>query len=285
MDEILNGWFSEICPMWPGVSLSLEIETVLTQKKSTCQQIDIYKTKSHGRMLVLDGIIQLTEKDEFAYHEMLAHVPLFAHPDPKRVLVIGGGDGGILREVSRHEGIKSIDFCEIDPEVIRLSKAFLPFTACGFNDPRITIHIADGSDFVSRHKQSYDVIIVDSSDPIGPGEALFEKPFYVGLKGALKDNGIIATQGESFFLHQDCVTSLVKITKELFNVQAYSYMLVPTYPGGHLGICLGSLGPKIITPARAIPDAMQVVLKYYSPKIHEASFVLPRFAEEMLNAL
>lgn len=285
LNSIANGWFSEICDMWPGMALSIEIERVLFSKKTRFQQIDLFETKSHGKMLVLDGIIQLTEADEFAYHEMIAHVPLFAHPDPKSVLVIGGGDGGVLREVSKHQCIESIDFCEIDEEIIKVSKKFLPQIACGFDDPRISIHIEDGSRFINKQKNRYDVIIVDSSDPIGPGEKLFEKPFYQGLRNALRENGIIATQGESFFIHKEYVKNLVRITKQLFPVQAYSFMLVPTYPGGHLGICLASLGPEINKPARSIPGNFQESLNYYSPKIHQASFVLPYFAQKMIDEI
>jgi spermidine synthase len=281
--KIVDGWFSEICPMWPGVALSIEIEEVLYSKKSKFQQIDLFQTKNFGKMLVLDGIIQLTEPDEFAYHEMLAHVPMFAHPDPENILVVGGGDGGVLREVGRHDCVNHIDFCEIDEEVIRVAKEFLPDIACGFDDSRVNVHIGDGNAFVHAQKNRYDVIIVDSSDPIGPGEALFERPFYEGLKAALKPSGIIATQGESFFLHKDCVANLVKITRELFSVQAYSYILVPTYPGGHIGICLGSLGPELRNPCRKLSDDMQNQLKYYSPKIHKASFVMPYFAEKMFE--
>ncbi len=283
--KIVDGWFSEICPMWPGVALSIEIQEVLYSKKSKFQQIDLYQTKNFGKMLVLDGIIQLTEPDEFAYHEMMSHIPMFAHPNPEKVLVVGGGDGGVLREVSRHGCVKSIDFCEIDEQVIKVAKEFLPQIACGFDDPRVKIHIKNGNTFVHEQENQYDVIIVDSSDPIGPGEALFERPFYEGLKKALRKNGLIATQGESFFLHQDCVKNLVKITRDLFDEQAYSYTLVPTYPGGHIGICLGSLGPRLKTPSRIISDDIQKQLKYYSLKMHEASFVLPYFAETMFKTI
>lgn len=271
--------------MWPGIALSLEIEEVLYSNKSKFQQIDLYQTRNHGKMLVLDGIIQLTQSDEFAYQEMLAHVPLFAHPNPENVLVIGGGDGGVLREIARHACVKIIDFCEIDEEVIKVSKEFLPDMACGFDDPRVRVHIGDGNSYLREQKNKYDVIIVDSSDPIGPGEALFERPFYENLKAALRQNGIIATQGESFFMHKECVANLVKITKELFEVQAYSYILVPTYPGGNIGVCLGSLGPQLKTPCRTMSDAIQKQLNYYTPKIHEASFVLPYFAQKMFETL
>ena len=283
--KILDGWFSEICPMWPGIALSLEIDKILYSKKSKFQQIDMFQTKNHGKMLVLDGIIQLTQSDEFAYQEMLAHVPLFAHPKPETVLVIGGGDGGILREANRHDCIKTIDFCEVDEDVINVCKEFLPDLACGFDDPRVKIHIADGNAFVKAQKNRYDIIIVDSSDPIGPGKALFEQPFYQSLKTALKPNGIIATQGESFFLHKECVINLIKITKELFPVQAYSYFLVPTYPGGNIGICLGSLGPQLKKPCRDVTENFQEQLKYYTPQIHEASFVMPYFATKMFESI
>jgi len=281
--RIIDGWFSEISPMWPGISLSLEIEKVIYSHKSKFQQIDLFQTKNHGKMLVLDGIIQLTQSDEFAYQEMLAHVPMFAHPNPENILVIGGGDGGILREIGRHDCVKNIDFCEIDEEVIKVCKQFLPDLACGFDDPRVNVHITDGSLWVREHKNSYDVIIVDSSDPIGPSEVLFEKPFYKGLKCALKQNGIAATQGESFFMHKECVTHLLKITNKLFTVHAYSYFLVPTYPGGNIGICLGSLGPEVKKPNRMISERFQKQLKYYCPEIHEASFVLPWFARKMFK--
>ncbi|MCP4020255.1 MAG: spermidine synthase [Desulfobacteraceae bacterium] len=283
MGKIKDGWFSEVCPMWPGIALSVEINKVLYSKKSQFQQIDVYETKNHGRMLVLDGIIQLTLSDEFAYQEMMAHVPLFAHPDPKNIAVIGGGDGGVLREAGRHKGIETIDFCEIDPQVIEISKKYLPEMARGFDDPRIKVHIGDGNAFIREKKEAYDVIIVDSSDPIGPGEVLFKKPFYQGLKHALKENGVVATQGESFFLFKETVAHLAQITKELFLKQAYSCILVPTYPGGNIGICLASLGPELKTPARKIPKELQDQLQYYCPKVHEASFVLPRFAQKIFE--
>ncbi len=283
LSKIEKGWFSEICPMWEGVALSLQVDEVLYSNKSQYQQIDLYQTRSHGKMLVLDGIIQLTERDEFGYQEMMAHVPLFAHPNPETVLVIGGGDGGVLREVGKHSCVTHIDFCEIDAEVIEVAKKFLPGLACGFDDPRITVHIEDGSRFAANAADTYDVIIVDSSDPIGPGEALFEKPFYEHLKHALKPGGVVATQGESFFLHQACVENLIKITRELFPVQGFANILVPSYPGGHIGICMGSLGPELVKPARPIPPEIQSQLKYYSPMVHEAAFVLPYFARQLMN--
>ncbi|HAR33150.1 MAG TPA: spermidine synthase [Desulfobacter sp.] len=281
--NIHKGWFSEICPMWEGIALSLKVEKLLYSKKSMFQQIDLYQTRSHGRMLVLDGIIQLTEQDEFSYHEMMAHLPLLSHPNPEHVLVVGGGDGGVLREINRHDDVRFIDFCEIDQEVINVSKQFLPSIACGFNDPRVTVHIRDGAAFVRECSGCYDVIIVDSSDPVGPGEILFKSQFYRDLKHALKPGGLIATQGENFFLHPDWVEKLMGVTRSLFPIYAYANIIVPTYTGGHIGICMGSLGPKLTTPARRVPQVVQSQLKYYSPEVHRAAFVLPYFAEKILK--
>ena len=278
-----DGWFREICTMWDGISLSLKVEKTLYSKQSRYQQIDVYQTKTYGKMLVLDGIIQLTERDEFCYQEMMAHLPLMSHPNPEDVLVIGGGDGGILREIGRHKSVARIDFCEIDQEVIDVSKEFFPGLSCGFDDPRVNIHVADGNLFVQERAHTYDVIIVDSSDPIGPGEVLFKRPFYEKLKGALKPGGIVATQGESFFLHEDCVRNLIGLTGQLFDRQAYATMIVPTYPGGHISMCMASLGPEFGEPARPMPEGLQEQLRYYSPRIHKAAFVQPYFAQKILE--
>ena len=282
IDQIYNGWFSEISPMWEGVALSIEIEEHLLSKKTQFQQIDVFKTKTCGNMLVLDGIIQATELDEFAYQEMLTHIPMYSHPSPEKVLVIGGGDGGILREVTRHDSVREIDICEIDKDVINASKQYLPSMACGFDDSRVKLHIADGALFIKDKQKYYDVIIVDSSDPIGPGEALFEAPFYKAMKTALKPDGIIATQAESFFLHAETVKNLVKICKKLFKHAKYAFMLVPTYPGGNIGVCVASDTINPEKPARQVPEKIQSQLRYYNSEIHSASFILPENGKKLM---
>ncbi|OGV38986.1 MAG: spermidine synthase [Lentisphaerae bacterium GWF2_45_14] len=283
MGKLINGWFSETSPLWPGWALSLEIEETLYSRKSKYQEIDVYRTKSCGTMLVLDGVIQATEFDESGYQEMLTHIPIFAHSNPERVLVIGGGDGGILREAAKHSSVKEIDICEIDEDVINVSKKFLPSMACGFSDPRVSVHIMDGSEFIKNRQQYYDVIIVDSSDPVGPAETLFKHSFYEGMKTALRPGGMIATQAESIFFHKDIVKSLINIAKTLFPVYGYAVTLVPTYPGGNIGICIGSLGNDVKTPSRQPDKTMKEKLKYYSPEIHRAAFVLPAFGKDLFN--
>ncbi len=283
MNEIKDGWFSELSVLWPGRALSLKVDKTLYSGRSKFQRIDVYETGACGTVLVLDGVIQCTDADEFAYQEMLTHVPMFAHPNPERALVIGGGDGGILRELSRHDCIKEVDICEIDEGVINAAKEFFPAMACGFDDPRVNVHITDGAEFIKDRQQYYDVIIVDSSDPVGPAETLFRESFYRAMKSALRGGGVIATQGESFFLHPDIVAKLVGTVRTLFAKAAYGYLMIPTYPGGHIGVCCGSLGPEIRKPSRAISPDMQNRLKYYTPDIHCAAFVLPRFATELIK--
>jgi spermidine synthase len=268
-----------------GFAVSIEVGEHLFSKKSAFQQIDVYDTPFCGRLLALDGAIQLAEFDEFAYHEMLTHVPMFSHPAPRRALVIGGGDGGALREIARHQCAEEIDICEIDEEVINASRRFIPSAACGFDDPRVKIHIADGSVFVKERRNFYDVIIVDSTDPAGPGEALFNEKFYHAMRAALREGGIIASQAESVFLHPEIVSRLVSITKSLFQFYGYFLIMVPTYPGGNIGACIGSSIYDIRNPAREPDAAMQTALRYYAADVHRAAFKLPVFAEKLIAGL
>ncbi len=268
-----------------GFAVSIEVGEHLFSQKSAFQQIDIYDTPFCGRLLVLDGVVQLTEFDEFAYQEMLTHTPMFSHPAPRRALVIGGGDGGVLREIARHQCVEEIDICEIDEEVINAARQFIPSTACGFDDPRVKIHIADGSVFVKEHHDFYDVIIVDSTDPAGPGESLFNEKFYYGMKTALRKDGIITSQSESVFLHPKIVSRLVSVTKKLFPVYGYFLIMVPTYPSGNIGACIGSAIHDIRHPARKPDAVMQAALKYYTADVHRAAFKLPGFAEKLIAGL
>ena len=274
-----NEWFSEHDH---GLGVQVQLKSHLFSHKSPYQQIDLYDTEL-GKMLVLDDIIQLTEFDEFCYQEMMAHIPLFAHPAPERVLVIGGGDGGVLREVAKHDCVKEIDICEIDQVVIDVAKKYIPSMACGYDDPRVTVHVTDGSKFVAERQQYYDVIIVDSTDPIGPGEILFGEQFYRSMKAALRAGGIIGSQSESIFLHPTIVTRLISTSQKLFNICDYAIMFVPTYPSGNIGTCVASLGPVIDIPVRTPTAELQAKLNYYSPAVHEAAFKLPEFGRKLID--
>ncbi|KAG1364349.1 Spermidine synthase 1 [Cocos nucifera] len=192
ISAVIPGWFSEISSMWPGEAHSLKVEKIIFQGKSEYQNVMVFKSSTYGNVLVLDGVIQVTERDECAYQEMITHLPLCSIPNPRKVLVIGGGDGGVLREVSRYSFVEQIDICEIDKMVVDVSKQFFPHLAIGFEDPRVNLHIGDGVAFLkSVPEGTYDAIIVDSSDPIGPAQELFEKPFFESVARALRPGGVI----------------------------------------------------------------------------------------------
>lgn len=283
LDLIKGGWFIEKGALWPGQAMSLEVEEVLHHCTSRYQDILVFKSKTYGNVLVLDGVIQCTERDEFAYQEMIAHLPLFSHPNPQKVLVIGGGDGGVLREVLKHPSVTEAVLCDIDAEVIEVSKKYLPFMSTSFDDDRVTIEIMDGAIFMARHPEEYDVIITDSSDPIGPAQVLFEMPFYSAMNRALRDNGILCTQGECAWLHLDLIRPMMASCKELFPTVEYAYTTVPTYPSGQIGFIICSKqGTNLQVPTRKPSSAVQDSMRYYNPEVHSAAFILPEFARKAL---
>ncbi|KAI9813458.1 MAG: putrescine aminopropyltransferase [Pycnora praestabilis] len=175
--------------------MTLKVNQIIHHEKSKYQDVLIFESSDYGTVLVLDNVIQCTERDEFAYQEMITHLAMNAHPNPKKVLVIGGGDGGVLREVVKHDTVEEAILCDIDESVIRLSKKYLPGMAVGFQHPAVKTHIGDGFKFLADKKNEFDVIITDSSDPEGPAESLFQKPYFELLYGALREGGVITTQG------------------------------------------------------------------------------------------
>ena len=273
-------WINEVAN---GYGTTIEITRHLFSKKSAFQQIDLYETRKLGKLLMLDGIIQLTSFDEFAYHEMMAHLPFYTHPCPEKTLVIGGGDGGVLRELTRHPELKELHICEIDADVIEACRRFLPETACGYDDERVRIHIGDGSQFVREHKGEFDIIIVDSTDPGGPGEPLFGEAFYLDLKAALRPGGVIASQSESPWLLPDIVLRLNTITRKLFKYADYAVMQVPTYPTGQIGMCVASDARDVRLQAAEPSEALQKELRYYNPEVRSGAFAHPRFVQELLE--
>jgi spermidine synthase len=284
MDLIIDGWFHERGELWPGQAMSLKVKKVLTHHRSDFQDILVFESENYGNVLVLDGVIQVTERDEFSYQEMIAHIPLFAHPNPKRVLVIGGGDGGVIREVAKHPGVEEIVECEIDEGVILASKQYLPTLAVGFDDPRVTVEIRDGVKFMEENQASFDVIITDSSDPIGPATGLFETPFYNAMYKSLREGGIVCTQGECMWLHFHLIKPLIDSIKTTFSSVEYAYTTIPTYPSGQIGFIVASKGRTTCKkPERMPSEELQVTLKYYSPDLHEAAFVLPMFAKRAIT--
>uniref|UniRef100_A0A914YRR9 Spermidine synthase n=1 Tax=Panagrolaimus superbus TaxID=310955 RepID=A0A914YRR9_9BILA len=312
MDLLQKGWFTEFSPddlekikktssgdskqlksdgkemggAWPGQAFSLQIEEVLFHEKSKYQDVLVFKSKTYGNVLILDGIIQCTERDEFAYQEMLAHLPLFAHPNPKKVLIIGGGDGGILREVLKHASVESVTMCEIDEMVIDVSKKYLPGMAEQFGNPKFNLFIGDGFEFLKNHKNEFDVVITDSSDPVGPAESLFGQSYYQLLSESMKNGGILSSQAESVWLHLELISHMIEFTKKIFPTVQYASSIMSTYPSGTMGYLIASKDNRDVTkPARTLTseEIKSMNLKFYNSELHSAAFILPTFVNQALQ--
>jgi spermidine synthase len=285
MDTFKKGWFSEQSEGWPGLVQSYEVEEVLHTEKSKFQDIVVAKTKRCGLMMSLDGAVQTTELDEFAYQEMLAHLPLYAHPNPKDVLIIGGGDLGVAREVLRHKCVEKVVLCDIDERVTVLSKQYLPHLAeAASKDSRLTVLHGDGCAFVQEHKNAFDVVITDSSDPIGPAESLFGEKYYKGVFECLREGGIAVSQGENFWLDAKFIIELRDCCKKVgFGDVEYAVIQIPTYPCGSIGAFVASRGGSCKTTRREITAEEQKQLRYYNKAIHSSSFVLPEFFRKMFE--
>jgi spermidine synthase len=260
--------FSEIAPFVPLV-YSYEIETIHYKKKSKFQEIMIIENNYFGKMLILDGVVQLTEKDEFFYHEMLTHVVMHAHPDPKKIVVIGGGDGGTIREVLKHKSVQKVYFIEIDEEVINVSKTFFPEIASGVDDRRVEIKCMDGAEFLKNCRSDIDVVIVDSTDPVGFAKSLFTVDFFTSIKNCLKSNGFFVTHTESLLLHKDIVIEMQKILKKVFPLVDLYATPIATYPGNWWTFSVSS---KKLSP-RAMRKKHEIYTKFYDEEIHSHSFI------------
>ena len=277
-------WFSE--PHTPNVKLSIRVDEQLYSGHSEFQRIDVFESQEFGRFLVLDGYIMITEKDEFIYHEMIVHVPMAVHPNVKKVLVIGAGDGGAIRELARYPEIEHIDLVEIDEQVIQVSRQFLPRTSCKLDDERVHIYYEDGLRFVRSREDEYDLIIVDSTDPFGPGEGLFTKEFYGNCYKALKEDGIMVNQHESPFYEADataCMRAHKRIV-ESFPISRVYQAHIPTYPSGHW---LFGFASKKYHPVHDLDaerwNARELDTLYYTPRLHEGAFCLPAYVEKLLR--
>lgn len=280
------GWFRETELMWPGQALTLQAEEVLFHEQSAFQDVLIFRSSTYGKVLVLDGVIQLTERDERAYHEMIVHIPMLSHPNPTSVLVVGGGDGGVLREVCRHACVERVTVCEIDPTVVDACKLHLgASTASAFSDPRVRLVHADAAAFVREQRAAYDVVIIDSSDPIGPAETLYTSSFYESLSAAMRPGAVLCNEGECLWLQLPLISELLKHCTTIFPTVDYAFTCVPTYPSGQIGfvLCGKSASGSMRAPVRAPSPRMQAALEYYSPAAHAAAFVLPVFAERVVG--
>lgn len=268
-----------------GFIMRYQIRDVLFSGRSEFQKVEVVETTGFGRMLLNDDLVMITEKDEFMYHDMISHVPLFVHPNPKRVLIIGGGDGGTAREVLRHKEVEHVDMVEIDGLVVEACRNHIRQTACGMDDnPRFNLHIDDGVKYVRENKTPYDVIIVDSTDPIGPAQPLFGSDFYRDVYNSLTDNGIVVAQGESPFYHNDTQNALMRILAETFPVATFYNFNNLTYPGGFWSFAYASKGLRPIKdfdPSRVRESGLS--FQYYNEQIHCGAFALPQFQLDALG--
>ncbi|MFS0777612.1 polyamine aminopropyltransferase [Neobacillus sp. 3P2-tot-E-2] len=270
-------WFTE--KQTKNFGITAEIYRSLHSEQTEFQKLDMIETKEFGNMLVLDGMVMTAERDEFVYHEMIVHVPLFTHPNPKKVLVVGGGDGGTIREVLKHPSVEKVVQVEIDEKVVEYSKQFLPDISCEYGNPRTELIIGDGFMHILNSENEYDVILVDSTEPVGPAAALFTKGFYAGIAKALKEDGIFVAQTDNPWFKGDLIKNAIRDTIEIFPVARLYTCNIPTYPSGMWTFTIGS---KLYDPLQVETSRnIDFETKYYTPKLHVASFSLPRFVEDL----
>ncbi len=270
--------FTEIAPFVP-IEYRYEVDRVLYSGKSAFQKIMVFENPYFGRMLILDGIVQLTERDEFFYHEMLTHVVMHAHPHPKKIVVIGGGDGGTVREILKHRTVERVFFVEIDRKVIDISRKYFPSVSCGIDDPRVEIKNMDGAEFVKNCSRDIDAVIVDSTDPVGFATSLFTKKFFLSIKKCLGANGLFVTHSESLLLHKEMVVEVQETLKGVFpRVDAYTAPIA-TYPGNWWAFCVASkkLDPRLVRRKSGIRT------KYYSEEIHRHAFLPKGFYRKLMQ--
>ena len=276
-------WFSEFHTK--DVKHSLRVTRHLYAKKSNYQQIDIFETPEFGRVLVLDGNVMLTERDEFIYDEMITHVPMAVHPGIRDILVIGAGDGGVVRELTRYDRVRRIDLVEMDPQVVEACREFLPGNACRMDDRRVHIYFENALRFIRSREAKYDLIIVDSTDPFGPSEGLFTREFYGNCYNALREDGIMVNQQGSPFYAEDA-EAMKRSHKRIVNTFPISKIYqahIPTYAAGYWLFGFASKKYHPINDLNAEEwMALNLRTRYYTTRLHTGAFALPAFLEEML---
>jgi len=268
-------WYTE--KQTPHLGITCLIRETLCHYQTRYHDLAILDTVQFGRMLVLDGMVMTTEKDEFVYHEMLTHIAMQSHPGPQQVLIVGGGDGGVLREVLKYDSVERATLVEIDGEVIEAAKKYLPTIAAGFNDPRAQVLVTDGIEHVKQVVGEYDVILIDSTEPIGPAAGLFTAGFYRDVYRALKKDGLVVAQTESPFYNADLIADVTASMQRIFPLTKLYLASVPTYPSGLWSFTAAS---KCYDPEQCHKKPLQA--KYYNYDVHAACFALPGFVRELV---
>jgi spermidine synthase len=280
----MSEWMREA--LHPDYAQSLRVGKMLYDSKTDHQRLKVFENGTFGRVLTLDDVVQTTEGDNFIYHEMMTHVPIIAHGAARRVLIIGGGDGGMAREVLRHDTVEHVTMVEIDAGVVDFSGEYLPMLSRGaFDDARLELVIADGAGFIRRTAGGYDIIIVDSTDPVGPGEVLFTDTFYGHAKRALTEDGILVTQNGVPFLQGEELTNTMRAFRALFSDATCYLATIPTYAGGPMAFGWGTDGAARATPPDVLQgrfDAAGIATDYYTPEVHKAAFALPGYVARLI---
>lgn len=272
-------WFTE--KQTEHFGITARIKRTLHTEQTDFQKLDMVETDEFGNMLLLDGMVMTTERDEFVYHEMVAHPALVTHPNPKHVLVVGGGDGGVIREVLKHAAVEKAVLVDIDGKVIEYSKQYLPSIAGKLGDPRVEVLVDDGFMYIHNHKNAFDVIMVDSTEPVGPAVHLFERGFYQGIYDALKEDGIFVAQTDNPWFKADLIKQVNRDVKEIFPITRLYIANIPTYPSGLWTFTMGS---KKYDPLQVkVEDIQEMETKYYTSELHHAAFALPRFVRELVK--
>jgi spermidine synthase len=270
-------WYTEKQTKDHGITT--KIKRTLHSEVTPFQTLDVVETNQFGNLLLLDGMVMTTDKDEFVYHEMITHIAMNTHPNPKQVLIVGGGDGGVVREVLKHPSVERVVLAEIDGRVIEASKEYFPNIASGLNDPRVDIQVGDGVRHIEENKDTYDVVLVDSTEPVGPAVALFQKPFYQKIAESLKVDGIMVAQTESPWFNRDLIRQVYADIASTFAITRLYTASIPTYPSGLWSFTLGS---KQHDPLEVEESQFaKIETKYYHADLHKSLFQLPVFVREL----
>lgn len=279
----MTEFYKEITPN--GYGIAIKKKSTLFSEQSEFQKVEIIESDSTlGKFLTLDDLMMCTEGDEFYYHEMISHIPMMHHKAPKSVLVIGGGDGGTIREVLKHKTVEKVVLCEIDGMVIDACKKYLPTMACELDNPKVEIKVEDAIEFIKDKNDEYDIILIDSTDPMGPGEGLFTEEFYTNAKKSLKEGGILCAQSESPVAQKDAIEKMYKLLKKVFPITSTFTSPIPTYPGGYWAwaFCSEEVEPLSYYAEDREEDIVKTC-KIYNKDYHYARFALPNYLKELVS--
>lgn len=282
MEDLWNVWYSELHDHCCG--LTLKVDRVIESDKSDFQRIEVIQNRWFGKLLALYGSLMVADKDNNAYNEMITHVPLFSHPNPDQVLIVGGGDCGALTEVMAHPEVKQCTMCELDEKVVQMAKKHFPHLTTGLEDPRSNLIFQDGREFILNSADRYDVIILDLSDPVGPAADLFQKPFHQAVHDRLNDNGILVAQAESPYFEKQAIGAMYANLKEIFRLVKIYTCFMPIYPSGYWAFLYCSKGPDPLSDLDLERwRKLDIKTRYYNPETHRAAFALPQFVKDIIE--